>query len=64
MFKNGCPKCGYSSVPVTNTQKTKKKTRQLRPKSPPQESMPFHTYIIIAIAILAIVTLFSYFITK
>jgi uncharacterized membrane protein YvbJ len=66
MFKNGCPMCGYSSAPppAFNAKNQIKKNRQFYPKNIQSEPKPFVTFIAIGIALLAIIALFSYLITK
>jgi len=65
MFQSGCPMCGYSAPPPPKTQKTVKKAGKSRQNSfLPAEPLPFWTYVVTFITLLAVIALFSWFITK
>ncbi|MCL2765550.1 MAG: zinc-ribbon domain-containing protein [Treponema sp.] len=63
MFQNGCPMCGYSAPPPPKVKEPKIKPPPPIPP-PPAEPLPFWTYIITFTALLAVIALFSYFITR
>ena len=63
MFQSGCPMCGYSAPPPPKT-KTPRMKPPRRKNSQPAEPLPFWTYIAVGIALLAVITLFSWLITK
>jgi len=63
MFQNGCPMCGYSAAPVSRLPKPPKAKKPLR-KDYPADPLPFWTYIIAFSALLGVIALFSYLITK
>jgi uncharacterized membrane protein YvbJ len=66
MFQNGCPLCGYSTPPADVTKPDKIKTKKIKPprKNSPEDNLPFWTYVSMAIVLLFLVALLSYFITR
>jgi len=63
MFQSGCPLCGYSapSQPkIYNPKKTKSHKEPLQAAKP----LPFWTYVATFLALLAMIALLSYLLTK
>jgi len=63
MFGNGCPMCGYSAPPPPSAGKN----HHIKPASnngAPSDKISFWTYLAVAITLLAIISFFSYFITR
>jgi len=64
MFQSGCPMCGYSAPPPPKTKNKKiKQPRRFKDMSP-AEPLPFWTYVVTFLALLAVIALFSWLITK
>jgi uncharacterized membrane protein YvbJ len=64
MFQNGCPMCGYSASPSAKPLKAPQKKQPKTKEYPTAEPLPFWTYAITFIALLAVIALLSYFITR
>ncbi|MCL2440828.1 MAG: hypothetical protein FWD14_03735 [Treponema sp.] len=63
MFQSGCPMCGYSAPPKPKTPKPAKK-KPGRKNIPADEPLPFWTYLLTFIALLIVIAIFSWLITK
>jgi hypothetical protein len=64
MFQLGCPMCGYSAPPPPKAAKTPRIKQAKTKEYHVTESLPFWTYAITFIALIIIVALLSWFITK
>jgi len=62
MFQNGCPMCGYSAPPPPKAPKLRK-IKPIRSENPPAP-LPFWTFIASLIALLSVIALLSWFITR
>jgi len=62
LFENGCPACGYSTTGGTPKKPRKKPKAKKQP--PPEEPLPAGVYVLTIIALIIVVALLSFLVTR